>query len=362
MRRSQWIQTVRAPGVAAALGAALLFGASTPLSKALLSSIDPWVMAGLLYLGSGFGLAMYRWAKRMPVLVHLTRGEWLWLIAAVVAGGVVAPVLLMVGLTHIGGSNAALLLNAEGVFTALLAWFVFGENFDSRIAVGMLAIVAGAAVIGWPGAAATISIGAGWGSVLAVLGACLAWGLDNNLTRKVSLADPTWIACVKGLAAGSTNLLIACTFMRDVTFPPISSLGAALILGCIAYGVSLSLFVYSLRHLGSARSGAYFSIAPFFGAALSVVLLHEEVTVQLATAGALMAIGVWLHLTEHHSHVHTHVELEHEHDHVHDEHHRHGHSPEQIVDQQGKHSHAHHHGPMTHRHAHYPDVHHRHPH
>jgi drug/metabolite transporter (DMT)-like permease len=357
---SAWTRTVHSPGILAALGAALLFGASTPFAKALLASVDPWLLAGLLYLGSGIGLAIYRLAQRSSRRFQLTRGEWPWLAGAVAAGGVVAPVLLMFGLTQMAASSASLLLNAEGIFTALLAWFVFHENFDLRIALGMIAIVAGAVVLSWSGGLETPSLSSAIGPSLAVLGACLAWALDNNLTRKVALADATWIACIKGLTAGVTNLMLAFAFTRDPSAPPIASIAAALVVGCLAYGVSLSLFVLSLRHLGTARTGAYFSIAPFFGAALSILLLHEKLTAQLVIAGSLMAIGVWLHLTEHHSHGHAHEALEHEHEHTHDEHHQHEHDSAELLSAQGKHTHRHRHDPLAHEHAHYPDAHHRH--
>lgn len=356
---SAWTQALRSPGVPAALGAALLFGASTPLAKALLTNVSPWLLAGLLYLGSGLGLAVYRLVSRTLHRTQLNPGEWRWLAGAVVAGGVVAPVLLMFGLTPMAASSASLLLNAEGLFTSLLAWFVFRENFDSRIALGMVAIVAGAVVLSWSGDWQAAS----WWPSLAILGACLAWGIDNNLTRNVSLAEPTWAACIKGLTAGTTNLLLACALTPDPIFPSLTSLGAALLVGFVAYGVSLSLFVVSLRHLGTARTGAYFSVAPFFGAALSIVLLREALTVQLIMAGALMAFGVWLHLTEHHSHEHTHEALEHEHEHAHDKHHQHKHddaTPMPGAD--GKHTHPHRHDPLTHEHPHYPDAHHRHHH
>jgi drug/metabolite transporter (DMT)-like permease len=246
-------------GVGAALLAAALFGASAPLAKALLTGVGPWMLAGLLYLGSGLGLMLLRFVRRSPS-ARLERGEWPWLAGAVLAGGVVGPVLLMFGLSGMPASGASLLLNAEGVFTALLAWFAFKENFDRRIALGMVAIVAGAVVLSWPGEA---RIGSVW-PALAVLGACLAWGLDNNLTRKVSLADATWMAMVKGLAAGSVNLVIALTL--GASLPRQALAGSAVLLGFFAYGISLTLFVVALRHLGTARTGAYFSVAPFFGA------------------------------------------------------------------------------------------------
>lgn len=347
-----WTTGLRQPGVAAALGAALLFGAGTPLAKLLLAQASPWLLAGLLYLGSGLGLGAVRRLRRAPA-VQLSRAEWPWLAGAVLAGGVVGPVLLMLGLTRMPASGASLLLNAEGVFTALLAWLAFRENVDRRIALGMTAIALGAAVLSWPGQARF----AGAWPALAVLGACLAWAVDNNLTRKVSLADASWIASVKGLAAGSINLALA--FGLGATLPRAPIVAASLLVGFLAYGVSLTWFVLGLRHLGTARTGAYFSIAPFFGTVLAVAL-GEPVTAPLLLAGALMAVGIWLHLTERHSHEHTHEPLAHEHMHVHDAHHRHRHDP--PVPPGTRHSHWHQHEALTHTHPHFPDVHHRHKH
>ncbi len=343
---------LRQPGVAAALAAALLFGASTPLAKLLLGEISPWLLAALLYLGAGLGLSLYRrLIHAAPVRLPLR--QWPWLGGAILAGGVTAPVLLMLGLAHMPASGAALLLNAEGVFTALLAWFAFRENFDRRIALGMAAIVAGAVILSWPGRPGF----AGLAPALAVLGACFAWGLDNNLTRKLSLADASWIAAVKGVVAGATNLALA--LRLGAHLPTLPQLSAALLLGFFAYGVSLALFVVGLRHLGSARTGAYFSVAPFFGAALAV-LLGEPLNWPLVAAGLLMAFGVWLHLTEHHAHEHTHEALEHEHWHAHDAHHQHMH--EAPVEPGTRHKHRHRHEALNHNHLHYPDTHHRHGH
>jgi drug/metabolite transporter (DMT)-like permease len=338
-------------GVLAALGAALLFGAGTPFAKLLLTRTDPWMLAALLYLGSGLGLWVLRRVRRAES-VHPLRSEWLWLAGATLSGGVVGPVLLMFGLSSMSATGASLLLNAEGVFTALIAWFVFKENFDKRIALGMLAIVAGAVVLSWPGdATAKLELGA-----LAVLGACAAWAIDNNLTRKVSLSDATFIAMVKGLAAGSTNLLLA--WKMGSVWPALPTVGAAALLGFLSYGSSLVLFVLALRHLGTARTGAYFSVAPFFGALLGVAVLNEPVTAPLLVAGALMALGVWLHLTESHGHRHTHEPDEHTHEHVHDAHHQHAHA--HPVTQ--PHTHAHTHTALEHSHEHFPDAHHRHEH
>ncbi len=340
------------PGVMAALGAALLFGAGTPLAKSLLDAVSPWLLAGLLYLGSGLGLALYRCLIQAPA-VRISRPEAAWFSGAILAGGIVAPVLLMVGLTGMPASGASLLLNAEGVFTALLAWFVFRENCDRRIVLGMAAIVAGAVVLSWPGAAEF----AGLWPTLAVLGACLAWGIDNNLTRKIALTDAAWIASVKGLVSGTVNLTLA--FMLGAVLPAPLNLAGAMTVGLFAYGVSLVLFVIGLRHLGTARTGAYFSIAPFFGAVLAV-LMGEPVTLPLLVAGSLMALGVGLHLTERHEHEHVHQGMVHEHEHVHDEHHQHEHDI--PVAPGTSHRHLHTHQALTHKHPHFPDTHHQHSH
>jgi drug/metabolite transporter (DMT)-like permease len=307
----------------------------------------------MLYLGSGIGLWAWRRLRSAPA-VRPSRSEWGWLAAATLCGGVVGPVLLMSGLAGLPATSASLLLNAEGAFTALLAWFVFQENFDRRIALGMLAIVAGALVLSWPG---DVPLATGW-PALAVLGACLAWAIDNNLTRKIALTDASFIAMLKGLAAGATNLALA--LWLGTAWPPAGTVLAAALLGFLSYGASLVFFVIALRHLGTARTGAYFSVAPFFGALLAVVLLGETVTLPLLIAGALMALGVWLHLTEHHAHDHVHTELEHAHEHRHDEHHEHAH--EGSVEPNTSHSHAHRHLPMRHSHGHFPDGHHRHEH
>lgn len=334
------------------MGAALLFGAGTPLAKWLLDAVDPWLLAGLLYLGSGVGLTLYRRLSHAPA-VRLPRNDLPWFAGAILAGGIVGPVLLMIGLTGLPASGASLLLNAEGVFTALLAWFVFKENFDRRIALGMLAIVTGAIVLSWPGEAHF----AGLWPTLAALGACLAWGIDNNLTRKVSLTDATWIASVKGLVSGAVNLILAISL--GASMPALPALAGAMVVGLLAYGVSLTLFVVALRHLGTARTGAYFSVAPFFGALLAL-LMGDSVTMPLLVAGALMALGVWLHLTEHHEHRHAHEEMVHDHEHIHDEHHQHEH--DYPVTPGSKHRHQHRHEPTTHEHPHFPDVHHQHHH
>lgn len=347
-----WKDGFHQPGVPAALGAALLFGAGTPLAKWLLDAVSPLLLAGLLYLGSGIGLTLYRRLIQAPA-VRLSHNEASWFAGAILAGGIIGPILLMIGLTGMPASGASLLLNAEGVFTALLAWFIFKENFDRRIALGMGAILAGALVLGWPG---EVRFSGLW-PMLAVLGACFAWGIDNNLTRKISLTDATWIASVKGLVSGTASLILA--FSLGASMPALPNLAGAMVVGLLAYGVSLVLFVVGLRHLGTARTGAYFSVAPFFGALLAL-LMGEAVTMPLLIAGVLMALGTWLHLTERHEHEHTHAEMEHDHEHTHDEHHQHEHDAPVMLGT--KHRHPHWHKPLVHTHSHFPDSHHHHSH
>lgn len=348
------LSSLRNVGVQAALLSAVLFGAGTPLAKLLLDDVSPWLLAGLLYTGSGIGLGLYRLVRRMP-RVRITRAEILPLVGAIFFGGVAGPVLLMLGLVNMPASGASLLLNAEGVFTAVLAWFVFKENFDRRIALGMIAIVAGAVVLSIPTGA---NFGSTWPS-LAILGACLCWGLDNNLTRKVALNDAVWLAAIKGGVAGPVNLILA--FALGAQLPGAFNIAAAMVVGLFAYGVSLVLFIVAMRHVGTARTGAYFTIAPFFGAVLALIL-GEPITWPLVVAGILMAVGIWLHLTERHEHEHTHEAITHDHWHRHDEHHQHEHPLGMEAAPGVRHKHEHSHEPMTHTHEHYPDSHHRHGH
>jgi drug/metabolite transporter (DMT)-like permease len=275
-----------------------------------------------------------------------------WLLGAVLIGGVIGPVLLMIGLTTTTGASASLLLNLEGVFTALIAWIVFRENFDKRIAAGMALIIAGGVILALePTSEALLTPGA-----LAVALACLAWAVDNNLTRRISAGDASVIAAIKGGMAGVINLTLAAWL--GVQWPSAAKTLAAASVGLAGYGISLALFVVALRGLGTARTGAYFSTAPFVGVALSLAVLQETPGFVFWVAGALMAAGVWLHISERHEHEHEHEPLEHDHTHVHDEHHRHTH--DSTWDGREPHTHRHTHAPIIHTHPHYPDLHHRH--
>lgn len=339
-----------------ALAAAALFGASTPLAKNLGLGLSPILLAGLLYLGSGLGLAAVRLLRdRGWKSPELTPSEWPWLLGAIAFGGILGPVALMFGLTRTAGATASLMLNLESVLTAVIAWLVFRENADRRIVLGMIAIVLGGVMLSWSDGGGTSH---DWTGPFAVAQACLCWGIDNNLTRKVSASDALFIAGAKGLIAGAVNGGLA--LYLGAQLPGVAQLAPILLVGFLGYGISLVLFVLALRGLGSARTGAYFSTAPFLGAAIAVLALGESVTLAFWIASALMAVGVWLHLTERHAHDHLHEATEHGHWHVHDEHHQHEHGFE--WDAKVPHSHVHTHNAMRHSHAHFPDVHHRHRH
>jgi drug/metabolite transporter (DMT)-like permease len=346
-------------GILYALVAAILFGGSTPFSKLLVNHISPVLLAGLLYLGSGIGLGLW-WFIRSRLLSHesseanLKKPDWPWLLGATVFGGLIAPIFLMWGLSALPASTASLLLNLESVLTASLAFLVFKENVDRRILFGMLTIFIGGLLLSYQGGFEPGSLI----GIFCVFAACLGWAIDNNLTRKVSGGNPVQIASIKGLFAGIVNITIALSM--GAYFPTIKTSLEAGVIGFLGYGVSLTCFVLALRHVGTARTSAYFSTAPFIGACLSIFIFKEPITPYFLMASSLMGIGVWLHITEHHEHEHTHEAMAHEHKHVHDEHHQHEHGPN---DPPGEpHSHWHEHAPMTHKHPHFPDLHHRHEH
>lgn len=347
-------------GVVYALLAAALFGASTPFSKTLLGQVAPVMLAGLLYLGSGLGLLIWFVLRALAAGGKPAPGDRLtlpdlpWLGGAILAGGIAGPVLLLIGLRLTPASSASLLLNMETVLTALLAWFVFKENFDRRIFFGMSLIVAAGILLSWDQVPA---LGVPWGA-LAIVAACLCWAIDNNLTRKVSASDAVQIAGIKGLVAGAVNFSIA--LVLGFHLPAASTAWIAGAVGFCGYGLSLVLFVLALRHLGTARTGAYFSAAPFAGAAIALLMLGETPGPVFWVAAALMGAGIWLHLTETHAHMHTHVPMSHAHAHRHDAHHQHTH--DFPWDGKEPHSHPHQHAALAHAHPHFPDIHHRHRH
>jgi drug/metabolite transporter (DMT)-like permease len=346
----------RRAGPAAALASALLFGATTPIASRLLQDATPLLVAGLLYLGSGLGLSALRFIQDgRPLATGLTRSDWRRLLAATAVGGIAAPAFLMWGLSRSDAATVSLLLNLEAVFTAALAWLVFGEPTSRRVILGFIAIFVASVLLAWP--SGMVAPGRAVG-LLGVATACLCWGIDNNVTRKISGADARVIAGIKGLVAGVSNTVLALSLRARI--PDTVHLAQILTLGFLGYGLSLVLFIVALRHLGSARTSAYFSTGPFFGALLAIVFYGEPVGALFYAAAALMAIGVWLHIIEHHEHEHAHGAETHTHAHRHDEHHRHDHA--QPWDGSEPHSHEHRHEPLRHRHAHFPDIHHTHRH
>ncbi|WP_338870900.1 DMT family transporter [Myxococcus stipitatus] len=313
----------RVAGAVLGLSAAALFGVSAPVAKLLLPSSTPLMLAALLYLGGGLGLTaleLLRGLRTPPPdrrEAPLARKDVPLLLGVILCGGVVGPVLMLVGLQRLTGVAASLMLNLEGPFTIILALLVFGEHLGRAGALAAGLIMAGATVLG-------LQEGELRGDVLGILalaGACLAWAVDNNLTQRLSLKDPLALVRFKTLGSGSCTLLLA--LLTGQSLPTGTVLGAALVLGFASHGVSIVLDAYSLRLVGAAREAAYFATAPFVGALVAVPLLGEHLRPLDLLACGLMAGGVVLLLRERHAHVHTHAALEHEHLHTHDLHHSH---------------------------------------
>lgn len=365
-------------GVFNAVAAAALFGLSTPLAKIIIGDIKPFMLAGLLYAGSGIGLLIIIVIKKflrvnpMSAEPPLGKKDWPWLMGATLFGGFLGPLFLVFGLSNTSASAVSLLLNLEGVFTALIAWFIFMENFDKRIAAGMAFITAGSVILSWmDGAAGFMSLS----GPLAIIIACLSWAIDNNMTKKISGGDPFQISAIKGLIAGSTNLFIS-YYILNITFPQYSLIAKSFAIGFFGYGLSLVFFVLALRHIGTSRTGAYFSLAPFFGSIVSIIIFKEDLTLAFCAAFLMMAAGVYCHLSENHDHGHEHEYIGHEHLHTHDDmHHDHEHEGEKVFKTEGggsinggkediksAHSHFHEHHRFFHTHFHYPDSHHEHKH
>jgi drug/metabolite transporter (DMT)-like permease len=340
--------------LAPAIAAPILFGAGVAASKVLLGKTDALLLAGGLYLGSGIGLGAWSLSHRLmghaAAEAPLKKEDTPWLIGSVIMGGVIGPSLLMLGLRVIPANSAALLLNLEAVFTALLAGLFFSEHLGLRSSLGIALVIVGSAILSWTGGTWS---GVSWGG-LALAGACLSWAVDNNLAQRISSKDPVQIAAIKGLVAGSFNTALA--LILGAKMPGAHAVSAIGCVGLLSYGVSLVCFMKSLRTIGTARTGMYFALAPFIGAAIGLIFLREPLTMRLVTAAALMGSGIWLSLNEHHEHAHTHSQ-EHEHLHVHDEHHLHEHSPD--IPWAVEHSHFHSHAGLTHTHRHDPDIHHR---
>ena len=277
-------------GVGYVLLAAGFFSLSTPLAKPLIGVISFQLLAGLLYSGSGLGAALLGILTPKTMISgegQLTRDDGRWMLGSVVFGGILAPLLLLIGLQTLPASNTSLLLNFEAVFTILVAWIVFREKIDRKFATGAFAILVGSALITWNGFGAISDIRA---SLLIVV-ACFCWGFENNFLRKISRRSPFQVAGIRGFLGGAANLLLSLLFPGNWTM---QSILAGLLIGIFCYGFSNVFWVLGLRYLGSARAGAYFSSAPFIGAVFSVVLLREAITTFLLAAAFAMGLGVWI--------------------------------------------------------------------
>jgi drug/metabolite transporter (DMT)-like permease len=344
--------------VGIALLSATLFGISTPLSKILVGDISPVFLVSFLYFGTALGmfvLGRIQKFRQRPLSgeAGVRIRDAPWLLVAILAGGVIAPILLMSSLEITPAATASLLLNFEAVATVIIAFIFFRESVGVRIWIALGIITFASILLAWnPNAALGLSIGA-----IGILFACFFWGVDNNATRNISGKDPITIVAFKGFFAGCVALVLAVVGHNAI--PGITVILAAMVLGFLCYGVSMILFIRALRDLGAARTGAYYSIAPFIGASFSFLIFGVSPDLQLGISFGLMALGALVLTTERHAHLHHHVPFEHEHLHHHpEEHHQHIHEGETRV--ADEHSHPHVHESLDHDHPHSPDIHHRH--
>jgi drug/metabolite transporter (DMT)-like permease len=345
------------PKLQAAL-AAILFGASAPIAKLLLGDIEPVLLAALLYLGSGFGLLIFKAQQKFRVKnatkeAGLSSKDLPWLVGAILAGGVVAPIILMISLKNTPAATASLLLNFEGVATSAIAVLVFKESLGKRIWAAIALITIASIILTWDAKGAWgLSVGA-----LGVVIACAFWGMDNNFTRNISAKDPIAIVTIKGIVAGTVSLIIA--FLSGSSIPSLKFVLAALILGFFSYGISIIMFIFAMRSLGAARTSAFFGSAPFIGAIISLFLFRELPGMNFILSIPVMVGGAVFILWEDHLHIHKHDGFGHDHRHKHDDnHHIHEHNGDTNIE----HTHWHVHEDLKHEHSHTPDIHHRHTH
>ena len=343
--------------VAAIILSAALFGVSAPLAKSLVEGMPATELAGLLYLGAFLGqgfFTVFRWLRgKRRNYETLARNDAKWLIGSIISGGVVAPILMITGLTLISGFTASLLLNLEGLFTVLLAVTFFRQKEGKRLWTALIVMTLASVLLTYDPTNGSFRIE----GTLFLVGAMLFWGLDNNLTQKISGKDPVQISMIKGMVAGTSSIAITLLIGVPLAFGP--SIVYALLLGAFSYGVSLVLFILALSKMGSSRTAALFAIGPFIGAAVSIPLLGETLEWLMLPASIMMASAVWLIAREKHAHEHRHTTITHVHPHEHgDPHHQH-HPDEEIA---GSHSHLHTHEEMVHSHAHWPDTSHQHDH
>jgi drug/metabolite transporter (DMT)-like permease len=336
--------------------AAALFGASAPFSKLMLSNISPLQLAGVLYLGSGFSLLVIKLIKNASYTTDnsakLEKKDFPWLAGAVVSGGILAPICLLFGLSITPAATASILLNFEAVATALIATLFFHEHLGKKVIYALILLTLASLILTFEPSG---KIGISWGAIL-IIAACAFWGIDNNLTRNISSKDPLTIVIVKGTVAGIFSILLSVLMKNPV--PSVTTVTGGLILGGLSYGISLILFILTLKEIGASRASALFASAPFIGAIISFMLFWNFPSLNFIIAVPIMLFGTFLLFSETHLHSHTHEAIEHEHSHNHvDEHHmhQHGNLSKDIV-----HSHKHFHELIVHTHNHMPDIHHRH--
>lgn len=331
-----------------ALLAAVFFGASAPVSKLLLGEIAPIFLAAFLYLGSGTGIALTKLTQRKDKEAGITRADVPWLVGAVISGGILAPIVLMLSLQNTPASTASLLLNFEGVGTTVIALLFFRESISRRAWVAIIVITLASIFL-------STDFSSGFGLSLGALGvllACVLWGVDNNFTRNISGKDPLAIVAWKGLVAGTFSFFLALSLGNPL--PAATTILVTMVLGFLSYGMSTFLFIRSMRGLGAARTSALYGTAPLAGVLLSIFLFSEFPSAFFIVAAVLMIGGALLLVNEEHRHTHVHTALIHEHSHSHDDG-MHGHDAAE-----GVHSHAHEHSQEKHAHDHLPDIHHRH--
>ncbi|MBE0430813.1 MAG: EamA family transporter [Dehalococcoidia bacterium] len=338
---------------------ASLFGVGLPLAKLLLRDIPPVALAGLLYLGAFVGMFLFSMGRKMSrtashiTVAPLERKDLPWLAGAVLTGGVLAPIMMMTGLSLVSGFSASLLSNLEGVATATIAVLIFRENAGRRLWLALVCMTVAGIFLTWDPARGEFTV---LGPLL-IVSAMVCWGIDNNLTRSIADKDPIQIAKVKSLVGGITSLSIA--LVLGFRMAPGYAIALALLVGSFSYGMSLVFFIKALQGLGSFRTGALYGLSPFIGAVASLIILREWIGWVMFPATGLMILGVWLVYNERHSHVHLHEAVTHIHLHIHsDPHHLHSHS-EAVRE---PHAHEHTHVEGAHAHVHWPDTHHRHGH
>jgi len=337
---------------------AALFGISPPFAKLLVKNIPPVALAGFLYLGAFVGLSLYSISRRIVSTesirsANLKKEDFSWLFGSVLSGGIIAPICLMFGLSQISGFTTSLLLNLEGIFTAVIAVIFFKENAGKRLWLALICMTVAGVFLTWDSSQGRFNL---LGPLLVTL-SMICWGIDNNLTRNISTRNPLQITRIKGFVSGLVSIALAYALGADIKWDV--SIVYALLLGSFSYGISIVLFIKALEGLGSFRIGMFFSLAPFIGALTSLVLLREWIGWVMFPALMFTGAGVWLISTEKHEHLHVHQEEVHTHLHNHkDIHHIHEH--EGIVCE--PHIHEHPHLEENHAHSHWPDTHHRHEH